>query len=313
MTWFVHPQGICETDRVGSGTNVWAFAHILPGASVGEDCNICDHVFIENDVILGDRVTVKCGVQVWDGVRLHDDVFVGPNVTFTNDPFPRSKQYPASFPNTVVETGASIGGGATILPGLRVGRNAMVGAGAVVTKDVPANAIVAGNPARIVGYSGAASSDTFDDSPHSVAPAGAAGLIQLTTARDMRGDLSVIDFASIPFEPRRTFFVSRVPSREVRGEHAHRVCHQLLVCVAGTVSCLVDDGFSRREVVLSDPSLGLHMPPLTWGTQYNYSPDAVLAVWASHAYDPQDYIRSYDEFLESVHPDLDAPVSPGLD
>src|SRR5690242_10156624 len=102
MSAFVHELGVCESDQVGSGTRIWAFAHVLPGAQIGADCNICDHVFIENDVVVGDRVTVKSGVQLWDGIRLADDVFVGPNATFTNDRFPRSKAYPDSFPETVV-------------------------------------------------------------------------------------------------------------------------------------------------------------------------------------------------------------------
>src|SRR5689334_4532277 len=109
MDFFTHPNALCESATIGSGTRVWAFAHVLPRARIGIDCNICDHVFIENDVIIGDRVTVKCGVQVWDGVHLEDDVFVGPNVTFTNDIFPRSKQYPESFGRTIVQSGASLG------------------------------------------------------------------------------------------------------------------------------------------------------------------------------------------------------------
>jgi len=149
---FVHPQGLCESAKVGPGTRIWAFAHVLPGAQIGAECNICDHVFVENDVVVGDRVTVKCGVQLWDGLQLEDDVFVGPNVTFTNDRFPRSKVYPDAFERTLVRAGASIGGGAVILPGLVIGERAMVGAGAVVTRDVPAGAIVVGNPARVVGY-----------------------------------------------------------------------------------------------------------------------------------------------------------------
>src|SRR5450631_2985809 len=151
MTHFVHPKGICESENIGEGTRVWAFAHVLPGARIGADCNICDHVFVENDVLIGDRVTIKCGVQVWDGVTLADDVFVGRNVTFTNDPMPRSKTYPGEIATTVVARGASLGGGSVILPGLHIGRSAMIGAGAVVTKDVPPNAVVVGNPARIVG------------------------------------------------------------------------------------------------------------------------------------------------------------------
>src|SRR6185436_8881129 len=118
----------------------------LPGARIGRNCNICSHVFIENGVVIGDNVTVKCGVQLWDGITLEDDVFIGPNVTFTNDRRPRSKRYPEAFERTTVCAGASIGANATILPGLVIGRSAMVGAGAVVTHSVPPNAIVIGNP-----------------------------------------------------------------------------------------------------------------------------------------------------------------------
>ena len=130
----VHPRGLCESETVGEGTRVWAFAHVMPGAVVGRDCNICDHTFIENDVIVGDRVTIKSGVQLWDGVRLEDDVFVGPNATFTNDPFPRSRRPPGTFSTTVIARGASIGANATILPNLTIGENAMIGAGSVVTR-----------------------------------------------------------------------------------------------------------------------------------------------------------------------------------
>lgn len=148
----LHTLSEVQSLYVGPNTRVWQFVVILPDARIGADCNICSHVLIENDVIIGDRVTVKSGVQLWDGLRIEDDVFIGPNVTFTNDPFPRSKQYPATFPVTTVKAGASIGGGATILPGITIGRGAMVGAGSVVTKSVPDNAVVIGNPARIVRY-----------------------------------------------------------------------------------------------------------------------------------------------------------------
>jgi UDP-2-acetamido-3-amino-2,3-dideoxy-glucuronate N-acetyltransferase len=147
----IHALSDVQSTNVGARTRVWQFVVILPGAVIGDDCNICSHCFIENDVVVGDRVTVKSGVQLWDGVRLEDDVFVGPNVTFTNDRMPRSRVYPEAFPHTVVRRGASIGGGATILPGIEIGERAMVGAGAVVTHDVPARAIVVGNPARVTG------------------------------------------------------------------------------------------------------------------------------------------------------------------
>ena len=147
---FIHPEALVEDDvSIGMATRVWAFVHILPGARIGRECNICDHVFIEGDVTIGDRVTIKCGVQVWDGLRIEDDVFVGPNATFTNDPFPRSKK-DFKLMYTSVKKGATIGANATILPGITIGEKSMVGAGAVVTKDVPANTLVVGNPARVI-------------------------------------------------------------------------------------------------------------------------------------------------------------------
>ena len=150
---FIHPNSIVEKGTtVGNGTRIWAFVHILGGAKIGDDCNICDHVFIENDVIIGNRVTVKSGVQLWDGIRIENNVFIGPNATFTNDKFPRSKHYPSQFLRTLVKEGASIGANATILPGLTIGKKAMIGAGSVVIHEVPDYALVVGNPARIVKY-----------------------------------------------------------------------------------------------------------------------------------------------------------------
>jgi UDP-2-acetamido-3-amino-2,3-dideoxy-glucuronate N-acetyltransferase len=147
---FVHALADCQATRLGAGTRVWQFTVVLPGATIGADCNLNSHCFVENDVVLGDRVTVKCGNYLWDGLTLEDDVFVGPNVTFANDPFPRSKQYPEAFARTVVKKGASIGAAAVILPGVTIGEGAMVGAGAIVTKDVPAHCVVRGDYARHV-------------------------------------------------------------------------------------------------------------------------------------------------------------------
>lgn len=307
MSHFVHPNALCETDAVGEGTRIWAFAHVLPGARIGRDCNICDGVFVEGDVTVGDRVTVKCGVQLWNGVRLHDDVFVGPNATFTNDLFPRSRQYPDRFLETVVEAGASIGANATILPGLRIGSGAMVGAGSVITRSVPANAIVAGNPARIIGYvseHAVAAAETKTETAGDAAPGVSATTVQgvnlhrLPQFLDMRGSLSASEFErDLPFRPQRHFVIYDVPTQEIRGEHAHKRCHQFLICVHGSVQVLADDGKRRQEFVLDAPSLGIHLPPMIWGTQYRYSSDAVLLVFASEPYQADDYIRSYDEFL----------------
>lgn len=303
MTFHKHPQAIVESSRIGENTRVWAFAHILPGAVVGRDCNVCDHVFIENDVIVGDRVTIKCGVQLWDGMRVEDDVFIGPNVTFTNDAFPRSKHRPERYAETIVRRGASLGANATILPGVTIGAEAMVGAGAVVTRSVPQHAVVAGNPARIVRYvTDSVGPLTFPvgPSPHVSAEVKVAGvsLDRVPLIDDPRGNLIAREVArGLPFVPRRCFTIFDVPSKEVRGEHAHRECAQLLTCLTGTVCAVCDDGRTRQEFLLDDPTLALHIPKMVWGTQYRYSEDAVLLVFASHPYDASDYIRNYDEFL----------------
>ena len=152
-SYFVHPKAICESAQIGAGTRIGAFAHVLPGARIGRECDLSDGVIVESDVLVGDRVTVKCGVQLLDGITLEDDVFIGPNATFTNDPFPRSKVFPEQFMRTSVRRGASIGANATILPGIEIGPGAMVGAGAVVTRSVPPNAIVVGNPAKFLDTS----------------------------------------------------------------------------------------------------------------------------------------------------------------
>jgi UDP-2-acetamido-3-amino-2,3-dideoxy-glucuronate N-acetyltransferase len=301
-----HPLALVESRKIGTGTRIWAMAHVLSGAVVGEDCNICDHTFIENDVTIGNRVTIKCGVYIWDGVTIEDDVFIGPNATFTNDPFPRSKNRPAEYSKTIVKRGASIGANATLLPGISIGERAMVGAGSVVTRSVPPLAIVAGNPARIVGYEGAPSprsspaAISIEAGIHETQVPGVM-LHRLTSAADLRGSLASGEVGKhIPFDVRRFFLVHKVPSKQVRGEHAHRTLHQFLVCINGRCSVLADDGTRRQEFLLEDPTIGLHIPPLVWAVQYKYSADAVLLVVASAAYDPADYIRDYSEFLHLV-------------
>lgn len=149
---FIHPLADVSDCQIGEGTRVWQFVVVLKGAKIGADCNICAQTLIEGDVVIGDRVTVKSGVQIWEGSVICDDVFIGPNATFSNDLYPRSKQYPDKFQGVKIHNGASIGANATLLPGITIGEKAMVGAGAVVTKDVPARAVVVGNPAKIVRY-----------------------------------------------------------------------------------------------------------------------------------------------------------------
>lgn len=304
MAYFRHPQALVESASIGEGTRVWAFAHILPGARVGRDCNICDHTFLEDDVVIGDRVTIKCGVQLWNGIHVEDDVFIGPNATFTNDAFPRSKHPQAVVPRTLVGRGASIGANATILPGLTIGPRSMIGAGAVVTHNVPNDAVIAGNPGRIVGYvgTGDALRAAIVGAPSTPASrsTGVRGvtLHRLPMVEDLRGLLSFGETGvHVPFPVQRYFVVFGVATQQIRGEHAHRTQEQFLVCVHGSCHVVVDDGERREEFVLDHPTVAVHVPPLVWSVQYKYSPDAVLLVLASAAYDAGDYIRGYDDFL----------------
>jgi acetyltransferase-like isoleucine patch superfamily enzyme len=297
-----HPRALVEDGAlVGEGTRVWAFAHILPGARVGRDGNVCDHVFIEGDVVVGDRVTIKSGVQLWSGLRVEDDVFIGPNATFVNDRFPRSRDHLEEYPRTTLRRGCSIGANATVLAGLTVGGGAMVAAGAVVTHDVPPNAIVAGNPARITGYVSARSKDAV--APRRIAGGEAAvsvagvRLVSLPVVSDMRGSLSAGEYGrELPFRPRRYYVVFDVPTREVRGERAHRKLEQVFVCLRGSCALLLDDGTERDELVLDSPATGVYVPPMVWTTFFRHSADVLLLGLASEAYDPGDYIRDYEDF-----------------
>lgn len=307
VQYFVHPTSEVLSSDIGIGSKIWQYVVILKGAVIGDNCNICSHCFIENDVIIGNRVTIKSGVQLWDGLRLEDDVFVGPNASFANDIFPRSKKKPIQFLQTVIETGASIGSGATVLPGIAIGRNAMVAAGAVVTRSVPANAIAAGNPAKIIGYIDTGLSNDAINGINEFSKGSQITQVRGVTKHllpritDIRGSLTVGEFdKDIPFPVRRYFIVFNVPNLETRGEHAHFQCHQFLICISGSCRVVADDGTHRQEFLLDRPDVGFHIPPMVWGIQYKYSQDAVLIVYASHNYDKDDYIRNYAEFLKLV-------------
>ncbi len=148
----IHPLAYVQSNSIGEKSCIWQFSVVLSGAKIGRNCNICAHTLIEGDVVVGNNVTVKSGVFLWDGTRIENNVFIGPNATFTNDPKPRSKVYPVKYLGISVEQGASIGANATLLPGITIGAHAMIGAGSVVTKDVPAYAVVTGNPARVIKH-----------------------------------------------------------------------------------------------------------------------------------------------------------------
>jgi hypothetical protein len=180
----------------------------------------------------------------------------------------------------------------------------MVGAGAVVTRNVPPNAVVVGNPARIKEYiptlPAQTASDSATDLDRDIQVAGVT-VHKLPLVLDMRGNLSVAEFDKhLPFAPKRYFVVFAVPNSRIRGEHAHKKLHQFLVCVNGSCSLMVDDGQNRDEILLNRPNIAVHLTPLIWAAQYNYSADAILLVFASENYDADDYIRDYDEYLGIV-------------
>jgi UDP-2-acetamido-3-amino-2,3-dideoxy-glucuronate N-acetyltransferase len=248
-----------------------------------------------------DRLQVKLE-QVSDpsaGARAHDAVIEPGCILDAQD----GTNHDA--PPTRVCSEAFVGAGAIILRGVTIGRGALVRPGSVVTNDVPPMTIVSGNPARIDGYLGipASPSTTSDRVAAAVGKLTVPGVEvhRLTYVSDLRGALTALEHAYLPFTPRRTFVVSQVPSEELRGQHAHISLHQFLVCLAGSVSVMVDDGHFRDEVRLVSSDVGLHIPPMVWGVQYRYSSDAVLLVLASAEYDDADYIRDYDEFLVRVH------------
>lgn len=308
----VHPQALCETDRIGSGTRVEAFATLAEGSMVGSGVVIARGATVLRAAEIGDRVRVDVEAVVGEGVRIQSDVVVGPRAILSD--LTRSPNEGASDGSgrIVIEQEARIGSNAMVLPGVQISRNAHVCAGAVVTRSVPANAIVSGNPANISGYVPLASRSDDVASNLSVAqtnlrprlqPSAVAGVSvhRSPVHRDLRGSLVANEFnRDIPFEAKRAFLVFDVPLEQVRGEHAHRGCHQFISCIHGECSLVADDGRAQEEFRLDDPTIGIHIPPMVWSTQYRHTRDAVLLVHASHWYDPDDYIHDYEAFLAQV-------------
>lgn len=264
------------TATVPDGVRLDPGCRIGSGASLGHGAALAANVVVDAGATLGAGVSVGAGAYLGPGTRLADSVVVGPN--------------------------------ATVLANVSVATHAAVGAGSVVDSDVPAYAVTEGVPARIVGYRSSpgyeaerrlrASGLAEGDFPVRL---GLATLAKHPLVTDLRGSLSFGEVgAHLPFTPVRYFTVFGVPGREVRGEHAHRKAHQLLVCVHGECTVMVNDGTDRAEVVLDRVDAALHLPPLVWAAQYRYSPDAVLLVLCSDVYDAADYIRSYEEFEELV-------------
>lgn len=302
----VHTSAIVDPNAtIGEDVRIGAGASVGRGCVVGSGAVIAEHVVLAPGVVVGQGSSLGPGAYVRSGVTLGVGVTVGPNATFVGQDFTDATTEPVS-----VEDGASIGANASVIGAVAIGRRSVVGAGAVVTHDVPPFAIVVGSPARIVGYESStnlrvsrrlrASALRDDEFPLQIGNARASRMPRVI---DLRGSLTFGEVsAHLPFEPLRYFLISDVPSSEVRGEHAHRTLHQLLICVKGEVAVAIDDGSERGELVLDRPDVALHLPPMVWGRQYRYSQDAVLLVLASDVYDDADYIRAYDEFLR-LHAD----------
>lgn len=302
-----HEKAIIDDGAdIGEGTRVWPFAHIQAGARVGASCNICEGVFIEKGAIVGNNVTIKNGVQIWDGVVLEDNVFVGPNATFCNDKYPRSNHHLKTHPVTRVCKGASIGANATILPGVTIGIDALVGAASVVTHDVSSKTVVTGNPARHLKYASVAEGENVipgtESSDCVILPPRHAGslpvqLIISPMFADRRGNLTFTEHENgLPWIPKRVFVIYDAPERELRGYHAHKSTHQCLICVRGCVNVLVDNGVGRNEVKLDSPTKCLLVPPMVWSSQNYLQAGSVLVVLASEKHIPENYIHDYAQF-----------------
>lgn len=288
----------------GTDVRVRPTAVIGEGMRFGNDCDVGSYAVVGPGATLGHRVGVGSGSSIAPGMTIDDNVRIGAGACFDGG----DGHGASRATHGRVARGSAIGAGAVVGHGVDVGPLSRVQPGAVVVRSVPANAIVEGNPARIVGYvNGMRRSPDFVTTT-AAAPSNSyakitTGVRGVTVHRfpkfaDLRGSLTVGLFDSqIPFAPRRFFFVYGVPSAEARGEHAHRECHQFLICTHGSFAVVVDDGFRSEEIALDDCGVGLYMPPLTWGVQYKYSADAVLLVLASHEYDAADYIRDYESFL----------------
>jgi len=289
-----------ETDAVGEGTKIAAFACVAAGAVVGANCSVEEQAFVDADVRLADEVTLGVGVRLLGHVRVGRGVKVAANAVL-------GRMDSGDEDQVVVGRGATIGANATVLSALVIARGAVVAPGSVVESDVPAHAVVRGSPARIVSYVDALPEPTEPEidlsSLSEPTKTGVDGVVlyPLTYARDLRGSLSALEFEGLPFAPRRMFAVYGVPDESVRGAHAHRRCGQLLVCMSGEARCIADDGRgSRQAFVLSTSKAGLYLPSMVWGMQYGYTRDACLVVLAELPYDPDDYIRDYEEFVALV-------------
>ena len=294
----IHDTAVYQPDCIGAGCTIGAFSYIAPTARIGSGCVVAEHVVVGPAVHLGDGVRIGAGAQLLGAVTVSDEAVIEAQATILG---PDSHE----DARTTIGPRARVRAGAVIEAGVSLGADCVVEVSAAVGRPVPSYAIVAGNPAHITGYV-ATPGPTGTHHVH-VAEAGGESvvhgvkLVRLTAAVDLRGQLVAAQAPDqIPFDPSRIFVVFGVPSQEVRGEHAHRECAQFMIAASGAVSILVDDGQNREEFRLESRDMGLLVPPMTWGVQYKYTPDAALLVLASRPYEAHDYIRDYETFLAEV-------------
>jgi carbonic anhydrase/acetyltransferase-like protein (isoleucine patch superfamily) len=275
MATRIHETALCSTDQVGEGVEVGAYCVISPS------------------VLIADAVHVSSHVTIAEGVRIDSNVKIGAGARIGRD--------------CVIEINAVIGQNAVIMDATRIEMGACVTPGTRVSMSVPAYAIVEGSSGTITGYvdasiQGLRNLHHLSDQQSAQSRLRGVSTHELRYFPDLRGSLSVGEFETeLPFIPKRFFLVSGVSSERIRGEHAHRRCHQFLICAHGTCAVIADDGKDRQEFRLDRPNFGVHLPPMIWGIQYKFSRDAVLLVFASEHYDSDDYIRSYKEFLKLIN------------
>ncbi len=286
-----------STQNIDSSSRIGAGVQVSPEAQIGPNCHLVGQITLDRGVRL------VGGITLVGDIHIARDACLEPGVSIASNR-PGS---PSVATQVKVGAGAHIGAGVVLSAGVSIGAGAWIEPGAVILRNIPPHAIVGGNPAVISGYveeSGQPSRQApslvqFGDAPgvHACQVAGVT-VHNYSRIRDLRGDLTVGEFGrNLPFMPKRYFLVFDVPSFETRGEHAHKVCDQFLVCVSGSVSVVVDDGLRREEILLDRPNMGVYIPAGVWGIQYKYSRDGSLLVFASEYYDATDYIRNYDDFL----------------
>jgi len=305
----IHPTAICATEDIGPGTTVGPYVTIDAKVAIGAGCTIGEGVSVRDGAVVGDRVTIGPGSRIAGNTKLGDDSCVHPNVVFEQTRLIEPLAISSRAGNIEIGPSSIIGAQVTILPSVTIGRNAAIAPNSVVTRPIPPFAYAAGNPATVVQY--LVSSTQENGSTEEIRPNKQYSYQDTAVSRvtqyffkevhDVRGDLSIINFdQDFPFPPKRIFFVSGVRNKHLRGEHAHRDGEQLLVSVSGSTTVLVDDGQARAEFILDRAGIGLYIGPLVWSTQYNHDKNSTLIAIASNAYDPDDYIRNYDEFIDAV-------------